>query len=485
MRKPLLLLHKKIVLIMFTAVMFVAAGCSDRDLMEHAASKSKSKKTVEKTLFAKILDSGKLKVATIYSPVTYYIGPDGKRGFEFDLIHAFANAYGLDVEIVLKDSAKETIDAVITGEAHIAASGITVNGQKVVGYRFGPVYQQVRQEVVCHRDGAQPDTLEQLSDLNFIVGYKSNYANTLGLLKGAGKKISWTEQHSMVDQLLEMVADKEIDCTVADSNIYETSRRYLPELKAALPLSEGQGLAWVLPKNGDKLLEAITYWMNHFAEDGHLHHLEDKYYGHYKIFDYVNIRVFHRRIESRLPKYRELFEKAGNKYGVPWTTLAAQSYQESYWNPKAKSPTGVRGLMMLTLKTARSMGYKSRIDPENSIFGGARYLAKLIDQVSPNVQGQDRLWFALAAYNVGMGHVHDAQTLAYSLGKDPNLWKDVREVLPLLSQRKYYKKTKYGYARGREPVRYVQRIREFKDILDLQSAAEIEKKLLQEVDVEL
>ncbi len=465
--------------------MVFGSGCSDRDLMDHAANKQKKVQVpVKTTLFSKILSSGTLKVATVYSPVTYYIGPDGKRGFEYDLANAFADAFGLKVEIVLKDSIKQVLDAVISGEAHLAAAGIPVRPENTVNYRFGPVYQKVRQEIICHRDGLQPDQLDQLSDMNFVVSYKSNYADTLNALKNNHVEIHWTEQHKSIEQLLEMVADKEIDCTAADSNIYETNRRYLPELTSSLHLSDEQGLAWVLPKSADKLHEAISYWMNHFVEDGNLHHIEDQYFGHYKIFDYVNIRVFHRRIKSRLPKYKELFEKAGEKYGIPWTTLAAQSYQESYWNPKARSPTGVRGLMMLTLTTARAMGYKSRLNPKNSIFGGARYLAKLIDQVSPNVQGQDRLWFALAGYNVGMGHIHDAQTLAYSLDKNPNVWKDVREVLPLLSQKKYYKKTKYGYARGREPVRYVQRIREFKDILDLQSSVEIEEKLLKEVDVE-
>ncbi|THB73931.1 MAG: membrane-bound lytic murein transglycosylase MltF [Gammaproteobacteria bacterium] len=481
--------YKKIISVafIFLAISIVTlGGCSDRDLMEYAANKQKSQKQpIKTTLFSQVLASGRLKVATIYSPVTYYIGPDGKRGFEYDLINAFADAYGLKVDLVLKDSIQQVVESVITGEAHIAAAGIPKKENEAKSYRFGPVYQQVRQEVVCNREGVNPDDISQLSSLNLVVGKDSSYISSLLTLKEQFPALTWREEDKSVDYLLEMVADDEIECTIVDSNIFETSRRYLPELNATLHLSNQQKLAWVLPKSANKLHEAISYWMNHYAEDGKLHHLEDKYYGHYTIFDYVNIRVFHRRIKSRLPKYRELFEKAGKEYGIPWTTLAAQSYQESYWNPRAKSPTGVRGLMMLTLKTARSMGYKSRLDPKNSIFGGARYLAKLIGQVSPNVYGRDRLWFALAAYNVGMGHIHDAQTLAYTLGKNPNLWQDVREVLPLLSQKKYYKGTKYGYARGREPVRYVQRIREFKDILDLQSAAEIEEKLLQEVDVEL
>ncbi len=461
-------------------------GCSDRDLIDHASKKEKkADKSASSDSFSKIINTGKLKVVTRYSAVTYYIGPDGKKGFEYDLVSAFADAYGLEVEIILKDSIPQVLKAIESGEADLAAAGIPKKEAKDEKYSFGPTYQKVRQEVICHRNDVMPKTIVDLSNHNFIVASGSSYADKLRELKKEQPELRWLEQEYTAEQLLEMVADKEIECTVADSNIFETNRRYLPELKVAMALTEEQELSWVIKKDAKKLLEAIAYWMNHYAEDGKLHHLEDQYYGHYTIFDYVNIRVFHRRIQSRLPKFRKLFEMAGEEYGIPWTTLAAQSYQESYWDPKAKSPTGVRGLMMLTLATARSMGYKSRISAENSIFGGARYLARLIDQVSPNVQGKDRLWFALAAYNVGMGHVHDAQTLAYSLGKNPNLWKDVREVLPLLSQKKYYKKSKYGYARGMEPVRYVQRIREFKGILDLQSSVELEKLLFEEVDVEL
>lgn len=472
--------------VIFFSLIASLIGCSDRDLIDHASRKGKKvDKSVSSDSFSKIINAGKLRVVTRYSAVTYYIGPDGKRGFEYDLVSAFADAYGLEVEIILKDSIPQVLKAVEDGEADLAAAGISRKEAKDEKYSFGPAYQKVRQEVICHRDDVMPTTVLDLSNHNFVVASGSSYADKLSELKASTPELRWLEQEYTAEQLLEMVADKEIECTVAYSNIFETNRRYLPELQVAMALTEEQELAWVIRKNAKKLSEALIYWMNHYVEDGNLHHLEDQYYGHYTIFDYVNIRVFHRRIQSRLPKFRKLFEMAESEYGIPWTTLAAQSYQESYWDPKAKSPTGVRGLMMLTIATARSMGYKSRISAENSIFGGARYLSKLIVQVSPNVQGQDRLWFALAAYNVGMGHVHDAQTLAYSLGKNPNLWTDVREVLPLLSQKKYYKKSKYGYARGMEPVRYVQRIREFKDILDLQSSVELEKLLLQEVDVEL
>ena len=184
------------------------------------------------------------------------------------------------------------------------------------------------------------------------------------------------------------------------------------------------------------------------------------------MFDYVDMRKFKRRIRSRLPKYRSLFEKAGRETGLPWTLLAAQAYQESHWNPGAKSPTGVRGMMMLTRNTARSLGIENRLDAYASIRGGAQYLLRMLKRVPDTVQGKDRLWFALAAYNVGFGHLRDARTLATRQGKNPDLWRDVKAVFPLLMRKKYYKTLRYGYARGTEPVRYVQRIRNYRQVLE-------------------
>ena len=157
--------------------------------------------------------------------------------------------------------------------------------------------------------------------------------------------------------------------------------------------------------------------------------------------------------------------QAAEENGIRPGLLAAQSYQESHWNPKAKSPTGVRGIMMLTQPVAKSLGVKSRLDARSNIFAGARYHAKMKAMFDDSVAEPDRTWMALAAYNVGRGHFRDAQGLARKLDKNPNLWIDMKEVLPLLADKAYYKDLKYGYARGNEPVQYVTRIRDYDDIL--------------------
>ena len=178
----------------------------------------------------------------------------------------------------------------------------------------------------------------------------------------------------------------------------------------------------------------------------------------------MGARQFHKATQKKLVEYKDMFvEYAGDD--LDWRLLAAVSYQESHWKPHAKSPTGVRGMMMLTLNTAKQLGIKNRLDAEQSIRGGAQYLRKVIKRVPPRISDPDRTWFALAGYNVGWGHVEDARIITQQLGLDPDKWSDVKESLPLLQKKKWYKKTKHGYARGAEPVKYVNNIRRYYDVL--------------------
>ena len=175
---------------------------------------------------------------------------------------------------------------------------------------------------------------------------------------------------------------------------------------------------------------------------------------------------FRRHMETRLPQYRRQFEGVAQAYGISWTLLAAQAYQESRWDPHAVSPTGVRGIMMLTRDTASSLGIQNREDPTKSIVGGARYFRNLEKRLPRHIGKADRISIALAAYNVGMGHIKDAQILARQMGKNPNSWDDLKTMLPLLTQKSYYETLQYGYARGWEPVRYVKRIRAYHSLLE-------------------
>jgi membrane-bound lytic murein transglycosylase F len=244
-------------------------------------------------------------------------------------------------------------------------------------------------------------------------------------------------------------------------------QRVLPELRVAFDLGEPLPLAWAFPmKSADEsLYQAALEFFEQIRANGELEELLYAYYGHIEGFDYMGARTFLAHIEQRLPLYREAFEEAASQIQLDWRLLAAMGYQESHWDPGAVSPTGVRGIMMLTRAAAAEVGVEDRVDPLESIFGGARYFAGLKARLPERIREPDRTWLALAAYNIGLGHVEDARRLTQLRGGDPDRWLDVKESLPLLTQKEWYERTRFGFARGWAPVRYVEAIRSYYDIL--------------------
>jgi membrane-bound lytic murein transglycosylase F len=171
-------------------------------------------------------------------------------------------------------------------------------------------------------------------------------------------------------------------------------------------------------------------------------------------------------METTLPQYQSAFKKAGRDHNLPWQLVASVAYQESHWNPDARSFTGVRGLMQLTTETALHLGVEDRTDPEQSIKGGSKYLRTLYNGTPRGLNSKDRMALALAAYNVGLAHLKDAQKLAEKMGKNPNSWRQLREVLPLLADPEYAEQLQYGTARGHETVEFVERVKSFYSLMN-------------------
>lgn len=408
----------------------------------------------------------KLIVVTRNAPTTYYELHDEYQGFEYDMSQDFARYLGVDVEYVIKDSTSEVLNAIQNGEAHLAAAGLTITPEREAHFLFGPIYQQVEQEIVCRRGGANPRKVADLVGLQLQVPVATSYVENLTRLQQTQPDLQWQALDNVsTEDLLEDVWMKKTDCTVADANIVAINRRYYPELRVRFQVTEPEFLAWVMSMQAGTLKAAVDDWFDEFKDSGKLEALLERYYGHVEEFDYVDTRRFLTRVNKILPKYKKHFVAAAKANEIDWVRLAAQAYQESHWQAKARSPTGVRGIMMLTLTTAKEMGIDSRLDPAQSIMAGAAYYKSLYERIPEEVPEPDRTWFALAAYNVGIGHMQDARNLAAQLDKDANSWADLSQTLPLLSQKKYYKHLKHGYARGREPVLYVQRIRDYEDIL--------------------
>ncbi|KGK00649.1 hypothetical protein ND16A_3409 [Thalassotalea sp. ND16A] len=411
-----------------------------------------------------VVKRGTLKVGTLFGPKNYYIGATGQRGFEYELAREYADYLGVKLEIVPSYTLNELFPKIDNGEVDILAAGLTVTPERLEKYRFSPSYANISQKLVFKQGREWPRKIEDLSG-SLQVAEFSSHAENLQALKAKHPNLSWTETDEFdSDELLIEVMEERLDFTIADSNTLAISRRYFPEISVAFTVQQPQPIAWMLSKQGDdSLLSSVVEFFGQAHHDGTILTLDDKYYGHIQEFNYVDTRTFIEAVGDKLPKYRTLFKRYGE--AMDWRFLAAISYQESHWEPHARSYTGVRGMMMLTLPTAKQMGVVSRLDAEQSIRGGAKYFQKLINRIPDRIKDPDRKWFALAAYNVGWGHMEDARVITERLGGDPDRWVDVKESLPLLKQRKYYKNTKYGYARGDEPVRYVENIRAYYDTL--------------------
>jgi membrane-bound lytic murein transglycosylase F len=419
------------------------------------------------TVLEQVKAIGVLRVATMNGPTTYYIGADGFEGFEYELIRSFADELGVDLEIIVPPSFDRLIPLLGTGKAHLAAAGIAVTRGRTGKARFGPTYQIITQRLVYRTGARRPRSEADLvgADIEVIAG--SSYAERLHELREQHPDLEFTERNDIgIEDLAERVATGAIDHTIIDSNVLAQLRRIYPDLGVAFEISDSQHLAWAFPPTGDStLIDAASDFLQRVQADGRLARLIDRYYGPYNVFDYVEAREFLQDVDERLPRVRDEFVAAANAVGLDWRLLAALSYQESRWDPRARSPTGVRGLMMLTRTTARELGVNDRIDPAASVRGGAQYFRNIRDRVPERIPEPDRTWLALAAYNVGFGHLEDARRLAAREGGDPDSWLSVRAHLPLLTRPQWHAHTRYGYARGYEPVHFVRNVRRYYDVL--------------------
>lgn len=428
------------------------------------------------SLLETIQETGELVVISRNGPTTYYEGGAGFTGFEYTLLKSFARTLG--ARLVIKDieDLGQMIDQV--GElGHFAAAGLTITDRRLRQVQFSESYLHVTQQLIYHVDNERPLSVEDLIGHRILVIGNSSHAEYLRQLQNRYPRLTWEERHDveMLD-LLEMVHNRKVDFTIVDSNAFELNNSLYPKAQVAFSLSEPEPVAWAFPHSRDRsLLDAANRFLTAAQSNGTLADLTEQFYGHLGEIGYSDALVFTKRMNTRLPQWKDLLQSASTETGIPWELLAALSYQESHWNPKARSPTGVRGFMMLTLNTAKEVNVSNRLDPEQSIIGGATYYRKLLDRLPEDIKGQDRIWLSLAAYNVGYGHLQDARTLAQRHGANPDKWSDVKAFLPLLAKRQYYKHTRHGYARGHEAVTFVQNIRNFYGIL---AWNEVEKERL-------
>ena len=411
---------------------------------------------------AAIQARGVLRVSTIESPLTWKLYQGKKIGLDYELAEQFARYLGVKLAITVRPNIKELFDDIDNDDADLIAAGLVYNTQRSQQYQEGPAYYSVSQQMVYRIGSPRPKTLAGVKENQLVLSPGVTSLNALKNLKEQKfPDLSWQidEEHSST-QLMQQVVDGKIAFTIADSVAISTFQRVHPQLAVALDVTDEQPVTWFSALDGDDSLSAaLLDFYNRLNSDGTFARLEEKYLGHVGDFDYVDTRTFLNAVDTVLPELQPLFEKYATE--IDWRLLAAISYQESHWDNQATSPTGVRGLMMLTKNTAQSLGVTDRLDAEQSIEGGSRYLKDMMAKVPESVPEEERIWFALIAYNMGYAHMLDARQLTAKLKGNPDSWADVKTRLPLLSQKQYYSKTTYGYARGHEAYAYVENIRKY------------------------
>ena len=409
---------------------------------------------------------GELRVATRHDAISYRIDDAGHAsGFEHELLLALGDTLGVPVRFVPYPDAARALDAVINGQVHIAAAGLGQNER--LPLRWSAPLREVEYVIVGRNDGPAVNTEDRLAGRTVSVRRGSLPAERVSAIR---KRLPALNVHFPIkageEKLLADLARGALDLVATDRLHYAFALRIHPELEIAYELPGRSNIAWALAPEDEGLATAVDAFIAEFSASGRLARLADRYFGHVRRLDDAAIATFLTRIRERLPRYRTFFHEAQARTGIDWRYLAAVAYQESHWDPQATSFTGVRGMMMLTGDTADRLGVKDRLDARESILGGARYLDMLMEQLPAEVAEPDRTWMATAAYNLGMGHLNGARSIARRLGKDEHSWWDMKSVLPLMSRPEYAQRLKSGPARGGEAVVMTENVRNFHDILE-------------------
>jgi membrane-bound lytic murein transglycosylase F len=406
---------------------------------------------------------GELRVASVNGPFTLYETSDGRAGFEFELVHKLAEELRLEVDWQVYPNMTQALAEVALGNAHLLAAAWSRPARVPEELLLTSFYRQAPYVLAC-----------SARDLHCRVNLAQVGAKEVVLVEGAPAtevraalpEAVLLRSPQAVDFLLERLHQDLVEPLVVDADSLTLAQRLHPSLRTGPAVGAPVAKVWAVPSQGGQALHGrVQAYLDHARRSGYLQRLEDRHFKHLDRLDDYSQRAFRQRLESRLPAFGALFEQAGQRYGIDWRFLAAMAYQESAWDADAVSPTGVRGLMMLTRATAREVGVRQRTDPQQSIDGGAQYFLKLHARVAPEAPEPDRTWMTLASYNLGFGHFLDLQRLTRRLGGNDHSWVDLRAHLPKLMQPRWYQTLRHGYARGTEARAYVGNIRAYFDLL--------------------
>jgi membrane-bound lytic murein transglycosylase F len=414
---------------------------------------------------------GELRVLTRPGPATYFFGAHGAGGIDYELATRLAEELNVRLAMVPVEQTGDLLAALARGEADLGAAHLTPTAARDRTMRFSTPLFDTQPVLVYRRGSPAPTSIDDIGDERIGVVASSSHIDLLKRFSERVPALKIDDRHRSIDELLEAVNSESVAFAVADKLVVEASLPMFPALRVGPNIGDPQPVAWAIggPTNDPSMAALLERFFKRLESTGELHRIVARYRSDDRDQDEVEAAFFLRHLDERLPRYQALFESAAAAYDLDWRLLAAVGYQESHWNPRARSPTGVRGLMMLTRDTAERLGVSDRLDPAQSIHGGARYLREMLDQMPDRIDMPDRLKFALAAYNVGIGHFEDARRLTVRRGGDPDRWDDVRATLPLLSRAAWFQHTRLGRAPGGQAVEFVGNVEDYLRTLEWHS----------------
>ncbi len=410
-----------------------------------------------------------LRVVTLNLPTSYYLGSQGTQGLEFELARTFASQLGVTLSMYPVANEQAMQIELASGRADIAAAQLTANPEWRHAGKAAEPYARIPQLVVYQRESQRPRSTLQLEKAKLAVRAGSPQEHILEQLhRTVAPTLKWIETAPTNADPLEDVDSGNADYAIIDAREYSFSHHLYPDVHIGFELPADRPVQWIVRRGASDLLRAVNTFFQQQRQSGQMVKLLQQETGDARSFAYEESREFQTHLTDRLPRFRPWFEQASEESGIDWRLLAAIGYQESKWDATAVSNNGALGVMMLTSDTAVAMGIKDRANAQQSIFAGAHYLAEVREKVPDRIPEPDRTWFTVAAYNVGFGHVEDARVLAQMDGKNPDSWSDVRDELPRLAEARWFTKVKRGYARGWEPVQFVDRVQRYLTLLEWQ-----------------
>ena len=468
---------KRLFIIVF--VSFVMLSCSSGDSETESSSDSSPPISVIDPVdrdFDAIKNSGVLRMITYYSSNTYFLNQGIEVGFEYELLREFARENDLAVEVIIVGQDENPFNLLNNGVGDVIAANYTITPKRREVAQFTRPYNIVDQMVVYSAEESyRPETLEELSESNLpiSVGRNSSYDSRLQELNEQeyGFNINTISEGIDTEAVLFQVADGNLRATVADDNMYYASSRYMEGLLPGPVIAESDTIAWAIRKNASELESKMNrYLYKHFrfSEDKEnprrstfLNVLRKKYFEQSRQMAQFYNPEWQYQSMGIISPFDEMVKTVADSIDVDWLMLTAMIAQESRFNPESKSWAGAIGLMQIMPQFVDSTAYESYhelYDPITNIREGARIIKEHLDHYAYIDSTRERWSFALATYNVGQGHMADARRLAIDQNKNPNDWEAVSGALLKLMQRRFYQRARYGFARGIEPVQYVEEI---------------------------